>query len=317
MAGTGSGKLGSQVYASVAGEQIVRQYQSNVSNPSTTKQVNQRARMKLMSQVAAAMSEVIVIPKQGLKSSRNLFIKANFGYSYANAGEADATLVNFQLTNGNIAIPDVTAERQANDILHLELAAAADNAVSRVVYCIFGKSTEQALMYLNSIVVTYPGENRTFPADTPNFSGDLIIYAYGMRDTSAKASAKYSDYAVATGEDLAKLLMNRTIAASDYQLTKTVGVQLGAEESTTPVVPAGSASVVVHLSGLGSVQGAGVYTLGSQVTLTAVPYAGWSFKGWRINGSSVYVSSSNPYTFTLNVHKDLVADFISDLDSEN
>ena len=75
IAGTGSGKLGSQVYASVAGEQIVRNYQPKVSNPNTTKQVNQRSRFKLMSQLSAAMASVIVIPKEGMRSSRNLFSK--------------------------------------------------------------------------------------------------------------------------------------------------------------------------------------------------------------------------------------------------
>lgn len=317
MSGTGSGKLGSQVYASVAGEQIVRQYQSKVANPNTEKQVNQRARLKLMSQLAAAMSEVIVIPKQKLKSSRNLFIKANIPYSYANAGQADATLVNFQLTNGNIAIPAVTASREANNVLHIELAEAADNAVSRVVYCVFGKSSEQALMYLGSYVNNVPGDGRTFPLDTPDFVGDLVIYAYGMRDTSSKATAKYGNYSVSTGEDLAKLLMSRSIAASDYQLTKTTGVQLGSEDTETPIVPAGSYRITIHISGLGSTTGQGVYARGTAINLIATPYAGWSFKGWRRNGTNEWFSHDSRLLLSVIADLDLIAEFISDTNSED
>ena len=44
--GSGSGKLGSSVFSTVAGETVVRQYQPTVANPNTEAQVNQRARMK-------------------------------------------------------------------------------------------------------------------------------------------------------------------------------------------------------------------------------------------------------------------------------
>lgn len=313
----GSGKVGNLVTSMNSGVCIGREYNGSVTNPNTPKQVNQRARLKLMSQVAAAMSEVIAMPKQGLVSSRNLFIKANSPYSYANNGQADATLVNFQLTNGNIAIPAVTASREANNILHIELAAAADAAVSRICYCVFGKSTEQSLMYLGSYVIDAPGENRTFPTDSPDYVGDLIIYAYGMRDTSAKATAKYGNYSVSTGEDLAKLIMTRSLSASDYQLTKTTGVQLGSEETETPIVPVGSYQIVVHVSGLGSTTGQGVYPLGTAVTLTATPYAGWSFVGWRRNGTNVYYSRETRYVVPVSDNMDIIAEFISDTNSED
>ena len=75
--GTGSGKLGTSVFTTVKGTQIVRQYQPTVNNPSTNLQVSQRSRFKLVSQIAASMADVIAIPRNGIISSRNLFVKKN------------------------------------------------------------------------------------------------------------------------------------------------------------------------------------------------------------------------------------------------
>lgn len=55
----GVGKVENLVVSQVGGVTIARAYQPNVSNPKTEKQVDQRARLKLASQIAAAMSPVI------------------------------------------------------------------------------------------------------------------------------------------------------------------------------------------------------------------------------------------------------------------
>jgi hypothetical protein len=47
----------------------------------------------------------------------------------------------------------------------------------------------------------------------------------------------------------------------------------------------------------GSVLGSGVYSVGSNVTISATPNAGYSFSGWYSNGA--LASSANPYSFAL------------------
>lgn len=80
MAGKGTGKLGSMVYATVRGAQIVRQYNPVVYNPNTEKQATQRAKFSLLTKVAAMVSPALVFQGRGpLISNRNAFIKANFG----------------------------------------------------------------------------------------------------------------------------------------------------------------------------------------------------------------------------------------------
>ncbi|MFN2267945.1 MAG: InlB B-repeat-containing protein, partial [Desulfonatronovibrio sp.] len=57
----------------------------------------------------------------------------------------------------------------------------------------------------------------------------------------------------------------------------------------------------------GTVSGAGRYTSGRTVTLTATPNPGFMFKGWMENGN--IISTSSPYRFTINRSRNLTAVF--------
>lgn len=304
-----NGKAGGFVFSTVAGQTIGREYNPNVANPSTSAQVNQRAKMKLMSQLAAVMAPVIVIPKEGLKSSRNLFIKKNFESAVASDGVAQITYENIQLTNGNAGLPAIHIQRSQADGVLVNLTERCDAAVSRVVYILYMKTSENTLQYVASTIVSNAGEAGTFPGVLPYTTGDICVFAYGMKDLNAKATAVYEDYNVTTGEDIAQLSMTRKLSLSDYQFTKTRGTTLFANESESTVVPDGSARVYVTALGGGTVTGAGVYTIGSNVTVTATPDSGKVFKGWQNQGSASYISTSASYTFTLEGQRDLIAVF--------
>lgn len=307
--GTGSGKFGSSVFSVNSGAQIVRQYQPVVANPSTSAQVDQRARLKLMSQVAAAMSPVIAIPKNGLKSSRNLFISKNMDSCIATDGVAQITYENLQLTAGNIGFPSITATRNASTgVISVSLSSAPSADIARVVYIMYRK-TQGQMEYVASRIVTAKGENNNYPTTFSASSGDVILYAYGMKDSDSKATAKYENYNVATASDLATLISNRTIAFGDYTFTQTRGTTLATGQQGTVVVPDGQAVVFVTAAGPGTATGSGTFEIGSQVTVTATPNTGANFIGWRRNGSSNVVSTSLEYTFTLQETTDLVAVF--------
>ena len=238
ISGKGRGRLGTMVFSSSAGEQIVRQYQPNVSNPNTAAQVAQRAKFKLMAQVAAAVSGEIIIPRDGLQSPRNLFQKKNFGLVSTSGDTATLQYEGLQFTAGNVAIPAVSATRDANGI-GVALAAAAN--VSRVVYLAYRKSAQGTLQFASSTIVDTAGDANTFPTTLATISGEAVIYAYGMRDLSASATAKYGDYSVSDGTALATLVLSRTLSSSDYQFTRTSGTTLYAptEQSLTSVLMEG------------------------------------------------------------------------------
>lgn len=307
--GKTTGKIGSIVFSTSGGETIAREYNPHVANPSTMAQVNQRARMKLMSQLSASLAPVIAIPKQGLVSSRNAFTKLNFGASMANNGVAQITYENVQLTNGNLALPTLEAVRAQSSGITINLAEDASKAVNRVVYILYRKTSEQRLQFVSSVIAEGAGVSGTFPATLPYTEGDIVLYAYGMRDTSESASAKYGNMQVANAVDVARLTALRNISTEDFQFTETRGATMFADQNELTQVPEGSARVFVTAFGGGSVSGGGVYVLGTQVTVTATPNEGYRFAGWRDNATQQLVSSDAEYTFELQGQVDIVAIF--------
>lgn len=311
----GVGKLGNIVVTRVGGATIARDYNPNIANPNTVAQTNQRARLKLASQLAAALSPVIAIPKQGLQSARNLFIQRNMSFITANAGIAQISYENIQLTAGNVGLPAITASRDAEDHLNVALQGRADAAVSRVVYVLYKKTTENQLQLIGSHIVSVAGENGTFPLQTADVDGDIIIWAYGMKDRSASASARYGDYSVEDGEDIAQLVLNRSLSTADFQFTQTRGTTIFDDESSTVDPDEDQVMVYITSSGPGSVSGEGfvgnrkAVDQGASVTVVATPSAGASFLGWYNNSNDALLSSSATYTFTANALTDIIAKF--------
>lgn len=316
--GTGTGKLGSSVFSTVAGKQVVRQYQPVVANPSTAAQTNQRARLKLASQLAAALAPIIAIPRDGLKSSRNLFIKKNMDAITANGGTAQVTYENLQLTNGNVGLPAINIVRDAASGVTISLAESAGASVSRVVYCLYKKTSEQQLQFVSSKVCEVAGDDNTFPQVFDYLAGELVAFAYGMKDLSGKATAKYGDYSAQNGVDVAQLILSREINSSDFQLTQTRGNTLFAGENETVAPEEGKAIVYVSSSPAGAnitssvalTNGRAKVNVGSQITLEAPGdlYDGaYSFQGWYNNSTGQRITDEAEHTFTITENLDVQA----------
>lgn len=304
-----SGKLGAVVFATSGGETISREYNPNVSNPSTQAQVDQRARLKLMSQLSASLAPVLAMQKDGLVSARNQFVKKNFAASSAIAGAAQITYENLQLTNGNAGLPGIVATRAQATGVSIELAEDASAAVSRVVYIMYRKTTEQTLQLVQSVIVEGAGVSGTFPATMVYTEGDLVFFAYGMKDLNANATANYGNMQVADAVDVARLVATRKVDSTSYQFTQTRGATMYAGEDEIAEVPEGSARVFVTATTGGSVRGGGIYQIGQNATVVATPAAGYVFQGWSRNGSVEVLSSDPSYTFEVEEQTDLVASF--------
>lgn len=313
------GKIGSIVFSTSGGQTIAREYNPHVANPNTIAQVNQRARMKLMSQLSACLSTSIVMQKEGLVSRRNKFTKRNMPACYVSNGNAQITYENVQLTEGSLGLPQITAEFQVDaetgtENLNIALASNAAINVARVVYNIYQKTDEGKLQLLYSAISAAASSSGSvfsisIPA-TPFKNKEIVIYAYGMVDTSERATANFGNLNVQNGSDLATLVASRALSYEDYQFTQTRGATLGADGEPITPTPAGSARVFVTALGEGgTVSGGGVFQVGTQVTVTATPAAQYAFRAWVKNGTSQVVSTSATYTFTLNEQTDLVAQF--------
>lgn len=295
--GTGSGKLGTSVFTTVKGVQVVRQYQPTVSNPSTNLQVAQRSRFKLVSQIAASMADVIAMPRTGLTSSRNLFIKKNMQAILGDVEGAQVSYENLQLTNGNAALPAIVATRSSGN-LTLKLASNASEIVNRVVYCIFTKNYEGQLMLNTSAIVSIAGEGGTFKLQIPDIAGDLAIYAYGMKDTRESASATFGNYKVTNASDIATLVSKRAISSKDFIFTQTRGTTLFSGENQN--VTAGDNQVIVFLS-VGQ-NGSASVKIGDENAETVA--AGKSFRKAVDKGSKIMFNSVADIYYLVNEWKD-------------
>lgn len=224
-----TGKLADTVMAVRNGVQLARKYQPIVSNPNTPAQVAVRAKLKLMSQLSAVMAPVIAMPRVGAVSSRNLFVKENYGATSYNSDEASIELADIKLTKSVVSLPDIRAAwgTQTGDI-DVNLGAGEIN-LSRVVYCAFLKQADNTLRLVRTLVVNDPGSSGGF-ADTMKVYpvGEYAIYAYGVRDNTDSARTTFSNLQVVTAETVAKIITSRTLTEADVTLTETRYVLLNA-----------------------------------------------------------------------------------------
>ena len=218
----GVGKIENIVVSQMGGVSIARAYQPNVKNPSTLPQVNQRARLKLASQLAAAFAPVIAIAKMGLLSGRNQFISKNMPLITADEGTAQVPYENLQLTSGTAGLPAVSVTKDS-DALIVKLAATAETAVSQVVYVLYSITSENTLQLVDSTIQTEAGVDGLFQTMFRAPAGKVVVYAYGMKALSGAASAKYGSYDVKSATDIASLVGTRKLSAGDFQFTKTSG----------------------------------------------------------------------------------------------
>lgn len=319
--GKTTGKIGSIVFSTSGGETIAREYNPHVANPNTQAQVNQRAKMKLMSQLSAALSPILAMQKEGLVSRRNKFVSKNFGACYALNGEAQITYENVQLTEGNTSLPALTAGFAVSEGAlagAVGLITEPSASINRVVYSLFRKTAEGKLEYVKSKII----ENRTVQGQVIYFPwmmvtvgeslpvAEYVFFAYGMSDTSERASAQYGNLNVVTASDLARLVATRSISFQDYQFTQTRAITIASDGTAVQPETAGNLRVYVTALGQGgTVTGGGSFAPGTSCTVQATAATGYTFRAWLKNGTSQVVSTANPYTFTVQEQTDLIAAF--------
>lgn len=223
-----TGKLADTVMSVRNGQQIARKYQPVVFNPNTPAQIAQRAKLKLITQLSAVMAPVIAIPRVGGVSSRNLFTKKNFSLASYSNNEATINLNGIQLTSSSVGLPSVTAVRLENGIRAV-LNQPIEN-IDRVVYAMFAKGSDNKLRLVDSQIATQQGSaespwNVTFPA----VADEVVVLAYGVRLNTETARAKFGNISVTPAEQIAKLIVTRTLTENDITPTETRGFTLSAQ----------------------------------------------------------------------------------------
>lgn len=305
MQGKARGKVGSIVYAISAGQQIAREYQPVVANPSTTPQVENRSKLKLMSQLAAAYKGSIAIRKDGLKSARNQFISQNYDKVSIVGTAANVNLNRVQLTKSNVGMGGFNADRSSGTKIAVALNENMAANFDKVVYNAFRKDAIGNLIALGSAVVNKDAVSGDFAGELPYTQDAVVVYAYGMKINSERANAAFSNMTAPSGEKVAKLIATSADVAAGTTLSQTAGLTMMVGEDTADSDDVEHFSVGVTKSGNGSVSGGGRYLAGQTAVVTATPDAEATFVAWKRNSpSGEVVSTSAQYSFE--VESDIV-----------
>lgn len=215
--GKGTGKVGAFLLQVNSGVQILKEKPVKVANPNTDAQVEQRAKLKLMSQLAADLAQSIAFQKKGLVSARNQFISANIGKCTYNEGKAQIALEDIELTGGSGYLPmPAVGENNA-----LALSAAAPSGVNAVVYAAYKRDELNQLTLIEQKIVSEAGENNTFPTTMVMPDESYVIYAYGIKNNGKVSQIDYEDYTASISEGHAVLEAIRAIVIKGGSLTGT------------------------------------------------------------------------------------------------
>lgn len=225
--GKGSGKLGASVFAISGGKQIVRQYNPQVANPNTDAQVAQRAKLKLMSQLAADLSSAIAFAKQGLVSARNQFVSKNIGLVTWGLNKAQIPYEFIQLTPGGKVAPDATVSRVSQSAtVTVQVSSSVDAAIKKVIVVAVDASEDERLKVVNIRVQGRASGGSFDPVNIEATTNECVIYVYGIESTSASNDPAYYDYAANNAADTAALSTTLRTLLSGAVTTKTAGYVL-------------------------------------------------------------------------------------------
>lgn len=224
IAGKGTGKVGSMVYAISGGEQIVRQYNPIVANPNTERQVTQRSKFKLLTQLAAAMAATLAFRKQGLVSARNQFIKKNYENVAILEGKAQLRGDKIQLTPSSTPLSEINGTNGNNDTVNVSLANNSAELLDRVVYHAYKVEDAGNIEHIGSTIVDEAGADGKFAGVVPKGDAATLVLAYGVKDNSASATIKYEETYADSNSLIAYGDVSKLFSTSDYSLTMTMGV---------------------------------------------------------------------------------------------
>lgn len=234
-----SGKMGSAVFRVREGQQVVTQYNPIVKNPNSEGQQAQRAKFKLMSQLAAVMGpgfgtlSVTKRKTKGKPSQRNAFTQINF--PLATVTSEDQTMVakiameDLKLTSSFRDLPAIEPTPGENSVkLNID-GIAADVTTVRVVLVGYTNNIPAISRMLDA-----PVRNQLMSATIDNLpAGKYTVLAYGLIPSeSAKASIDLDNIHTPDDENyISAVELNAMVADGSMAETKTVGANIAVSGS--------------------------------------------------------------------------------------
>ena len=233
-----SGKTGSFTYRQSRGQTIVSQYQPIVKNPNTEGQQNQRAKFKLMSQLAAIMSPgfgtmgVTKRPGKQEPTQRNAFVQLNMPIVEVTSDNqeiiAKIPMEKLKLTSSFRNIPPISADPVQGGI-DFELEGLSTDIASVRVILVGYKSIGGASQAVIQSITDVPAANGAATHSYEGLAnGKYTILAYGLIPTeSAAASIDLDNIHTPADEDfISAVELNTMVANGSMVETMTVGTNV-------------------------------------------------------------------------------------------
>lgn len=305
--GKATGKFGDGVFAVKNGQQMIRQYNPIVNDPASEAQVASRAKMKLMSQLAQALATILAIPKEGTKSTRNLFVAMNYALTSYAEGVASIALKGLQLTKSALGMVDFSVDRTSGTAMACSLKSDSSAQFDAVVYAAATVGENFGVRVLGSTIVSAPGAGGVFAGSLPYSAESLVVYAYGIKYGNSNGAVAFENMGGDAAEFVAKLVTSRSVKLAGAKFTECLGAVMAVGETQASSDDTVRYSVAVSVTGDGTVSGAGSFEEGATCTLVATPGSGATFAGYYENGA--LISSNATYSFQVSASRTLEARF--------
>ncbi len=227
-----SGKMGSAVFRQSGGKTIASQYQPIVKNPNTEGQQAQRAKFKLMSQLAAIMSRgfgsfiIKTRAEKGKSTQRNAFVQANFPLVQVTTDNQQVTatipMEQLKLTSSFRHIPALDVDEQQGKI-SVDFHSPFPTEVTTVRIVTVGYVGGVA-----KIVDMRDVPSNNLPADVNLPAGKYTVLAYGLIPSeSAKSSIDLDNIHTPNDQDfISAIELNAMVANGLMAETITVGANV-------------------------------------------------------------------------------------------
>lgn len=239
ISGKGSGKLGNVVLRIRRGQQIVATYNPVVANPKSKGQSDQRAKFKLMTQLAAVMDFALAMPRTVGGTMRNAFVSYNFPLTaISDIDGKDAAVIpleEIQLTKSTSPfVGEIAAELSTvGNVSTLSVEVrGANEAYDLVQYAVFELMADTTSTLGVTVRPARVGRNPSASKEDANYraavegfvidaNSRLLILAYGM--TTKNGSAL--DYGnTGNDEGVAFLPIDQQDVLSAFDLSQTSGL---------------------------------------------------------------------------------------------
>lgn len=230
-----SGKMGNAVFRQRNGQQIVAQYQPIVRNPRSANQSSQRARFKLMSQLAAVVADglggtmsILSRPERGA-SPRNNFVKENFNLCVGSfdSGTAEATatinLAQLQLTKSFKPLGTMFLDTQQGDSEVKVTINNMPNEITTVRLVTIGSSNNTPIVTdIRTVQVANNEIVEVIPLPAFADAKKAVVLAYGIIPLSSQARQNLSNITTLDGNE-ASLVLEQYYTDGSITETITIG----------------------------------------------------------------------------------------------